>query len=46
VAAAAAAGGGSRVCPLGAMQLPPLAWRRDGQEPIRSLLRWVDVEPA
>jgi hypothetical protein len=41
---ALALGGGSRLCPLGRMQLPPIDWRHDGQEPLRSLLRWVDVE--
>jgi hypothetical protein len=41
---AAAAGGASRVCALGRMQLPPLEWRRDGQDPIRSLLRWIELE--
>ncbi len=38
------AGGGSRLCLLGRMQLPPLDWRHDGVEPLRSLLRLVDVE--
>lgn len=41
---ALASGGGSRLCPLGRMQLPPIDWRHDGQEPIGSLLRWLDVE--
>lgn len=36
--------GGSRVCPLGRMQLPPIDWRHDGMSPLRPLLRWVDVE--
>ncbi|MFQ5699634.1 MAG: acyl-CoA reductase [Myxococcota bacterium] len=36
--------GGSRLCPLGRMQAPPLAWRHDGQPPIRPLLRTLDVE--
>jgi hypothetical protein len=38
------AGGGSRLCALGQMQMPPLAWRHDGIDPIRSLLRGIDVE--
>jgi hypothetical protein len=37
-------GGGSRVCPLGRMQFPPLDWSHDGMNPIRSLLRIIDVE--
>jgi hypothetical protein len=37
-------GGGSRVCPLGRMQFPPLDWSHDGTNPIRSLLRLIDVE--
>jgi hypothetical protein len=36
--------GGSRVCPLGKMQFPPLGWRHDGMGPIRPLLRVLDVE--
>jgi len=42
---ALASGGGSRLCPLGRMQLPPIDWHHDGQEPLGSLLRWLDVEP-
>ena len=38
------AGGGSRLCPAGRMQAPPLGWRHDGMDPIRPLLRGVDVE--
>jgi hypothetical protein len=41
---AALRAGGSRVCPLGKMQLPPLDWRHDGMGPIRPLLRVLDVE--
>ncbi len=37
-------GGGSRVCPLGRMQFPPIDWNHDGVSPIRSLLRLIDVE--
>ncbi|MFI5316275.1 MAG: acyl-CoA reductase [Myxococcota bacterium] len=40
----AAAAGASRLCPLGRMQLPPLDWNHDGQPPLRSLVRWLDVE--
>lgn len=36
--------GGSRLCPLGRMQFPPLAWRHDGQPPIQPLLRTLDIE--
>ena len=38
------AGGGSRVCALGRMQLPPLDWRHDGLGAIEPLLRTIDVE--
>jgi hypothetical protein len=41
---ALALGGGSRLCPLGRMQLPPIDWRHDGQAPLGALLRWIDVE--
>jgi hypothetical protein len=34
----------SRVCPLAAMQEPPLGWHRGGVGRLASLLRWVDVE--
>jgi hypothetical protein len=34
----------SRVCPLAAMQDPPLGWHRGGIGRLASLLRWVDVE--
>ena len=44
VVQAALDGGGSRVCRLGKMQLPPLGWRHDGLGPIRPLLRELDVE--
>lgn len=36
--------GGSRLCPLGRMQLPPLGWHHDGGEPLRPLLGLLDVE--
>ena len=41
---AAMAGGGSRVCALGRMQLPQLDWRHDGRGAIEPLLRSVEVE--
>jgi hypothetical protein len=44
LAAAALRGGGSRLCPIGTMQLPPLDWHHDGASPIRPLLRTIDVE--
>jgi len=34
----------SRVCPLAALQDPPLGWHRGGIGRLASLLRWVDVE--
>ena len=37
-------GGGSRVCPLGRMQFPPLDWNHDGMRPLRSLVRPIEVE--
>jgi len=43
---AVAQGGGSRVCPLGRMQYPPLDWNHDGMSPLRSLLRLIGVEEA
>jgi hypothetical protein len=36
--------GASRITTLGAMPWPPPAWHHDGQEPLRELLRWVDLE--
>jgi hypothetical protein len=39
------AGGGSRLCPLGRMQLPPIDWHHDGRDAIRPLLRILDREP-
>jgi hypothetical protein len=44
IARQVAAAGGSRLCPLGRMQLPPIEWNHDGQGPIRPLLRLLDVE--
>jgi hypothetical protein len=37
--------GASRICPLGALQLPPLTWHQDGGATLASLVRWVDFEP-
>ncbi|SPE62324.1 Acyl-CoA reductase [Verrucomicrobia bacterium] len=36
--------GASRVCPLGQMQNPPLAWRRHGRPALAELTRWTDWE--
>jgi hypothetical protein len=36
--------GAARVCPLGQMQNPPLAWRHDGQPALADLVRWTDWE--
>jgi len=43
-AAAVAAAGGSRLCGLGMLQRPPIAWRHDGRGAIEVLLRYVDLE--
>lgn len=40
----AAALGVTRICPIGAMQQPPLAWHQDGQPTLAPLVRWVDFE--
>jgi hypothetical protein len=37
-------GGGSRTCPLGRMQYPPLDWNHDGKSPLRSILRFTTDE--
>jgi hypothetical protein len=37
-------GGGSRICPLGRMQCPPIGWHHDGEGPLAALVRHVDVE--
>ena len=37
--------GVSRVCPLGHMQRPPLAWRHDGRPSLAELVNWTDWEP-
>jgi hypothetical protein len=36
--------GVTRVCPLGQMQNPPLAWRHDGRPALGDLVTWVDWE--
>jgi hypothetical protein len=44
LASALAALGASRVCPIGTMQAPPLAWCHDGQGLFLPLARLSDVE--
>jgi hypothetical protein len=36
--------GARRICPLGHMQHPPLAWRHDGRPALGDLLTWCDWE--
>jgi hypothetical protein len=36
--------GVTRICPLGAMQNPPLIWRHDGRPPLGDLILWADWE--
>ena len=36
--------GAMRICPLGQMQTPPLAWRHDGRPALGDLVRWTDWE--
>lgn len=36
--------GVSRICPLGEMQNPPLAWRHDGRPALGDLVTWSDWE--
>jgi hypothetical protein len=36
--------GVTRVCPLGRMQRPPLAWRHDGRPALGDLVSWTDWE--
>jgi hypothetical protein len=36
--------GATRVCPLGRMQEPPLAWRHDGRPALLDLVTWTDLE--
>jgi hypothetical protein len=44
LATALARWGAARVCPLGQMQNPPLAWRHDGHPALADLVRWTDWE--
>lgn len=44
LAAQLARWGVTRVCPLGQMQKPPLAWRHDGRPPLGDLVTWTDLE--
>ncbi len=44
IAVALAQWGVTRVCPLGRMQKPPLAWRHDGRPSLGDLVTWVDWE--
>lgn len=36
--------GVTRICPLGRMQQPPLAWHHDGRPALADLVTWVDCE--
>jgi hypothetical protein len=36
--------GAPRICPIGRMQNPPLAWRHDGRPPLAELITWTDLE--
>ncbi len=36
--------GVTRICPLGQMQNPPLAWRHDGRPALGDIVLWTDVE--
>lgn len=38
--------GVSRICPIGAMQLPPLSWQHGGRPRIEDLVRWVGIEES
>lgn len=33
-----------RICPMGRMQEPPLAWRQDGRPTLADLVNWTDLE--
>ncbi len=46
MAAALAEAGVFRICPIGAMQKPPLTWHHDGRFRLLDLLRFVDWEVA
>ncbi len=36
--------GVSRICPIGAMQPPPLSWRHGGRPRLADLVRWAEIE--
>lgn len=36
--------GATRICPVGRMQEPPLAWRHDGRPALADLVTWTDWE--
>jgi Acyl-CoA reductase (LuxC) len=36
--------GATRIAPFDAVPFPPPWWRQDGMEPLRALVRWVDLE--
>ena len=36
--------GATRICPIGHMQDPPLAWRHDGRPALAELVAWTDWE--
>ncbi len=36
--------GATRVCPVGKMQAPALAWRHDGRPALADLITWTDLE--
>jgi len=38
--------GASRICPLGSMQCPPLAWCHDNRGVLEPLARFTDLEPC
>jgi hypothetical protein len=44
IAARLARWGVTRICPLGRMQYPPLAWRHDGRPALGDLVTWADLE--
>jgi hypothetical protein len=44
VATTLARWGATRVCPVGRMQEPPLAWHHDGRPALADLVTWTDLE--
>jgi hypothetical protein len=44
LAARLARWGASRICPVGRMQDPPVAWRHDGRPALGDLVTWTDLE--